>query len=403
VDIQIRTIGEDEFEAFAQAVESGFSNRYRPAEIARERSVSELDRCHAAFDGNEIVGGASAASFTMTIPGGTMPVVGVIGVGVRPTHRRRGINTALMRAELDDMRERGEAVAALHASEGGIYGRYGYGRATYLASVSMDAERSGYVRGYEPRGRVRLLGRDEALPVMRAIYDRVWRTRPGMIELDETRFVWAIHDHHDDDPPWFAVHETDAGEPDAYAIYRVKDVWRADVPRLELRARELMALTPQAYADMWRYLFDVDLVTTVRHHNRPVDEPLFLLLREPRRLRLTLRDGLYVRLVDVPAALTARGYATTGRVVFEVRERFCPWNEGRFALEAGPDGAVCEPTDSEPDLVCSVNDLGSTFLGGFTFRQLARAGQVRELTPGALEVADAMFASDPAPWCSVTF
>lgn len=404
MDIQIRTVREDEFEAFAQAMEAAFSNRYGPAEIERERAVAELDRCHAAFDRDEVVAGTSAMSFTMAIPGGAMRVAGITGVGVKATHRRRGINTALMRAQLDDVRERGETVAVLHASEGGIYGRYGYGLASHLCEMRMDAERSAYIRGYEPRGRVRMLEREAAFGVMRSIYERVWRSRPGMLELDEARFAWMLHEHHEGaDGPWYVVHEAEDGAPDAFAVYKVKDVWRDRLPRLELKVRALQALTPQAYADMWRYLFDVDLVTTVSDGHRPIDEPLLLLLREPRRLRFRVRDGLYARLVDVPTALAARGYGGHGRVIFEVRDLFCPWNEGRYALEVGPDGVLCESTEAEPDLVCSVNDLGSAFLGGFTFGHMASAGLVLEVSPGALVTADAMFASAPAPWCPFTF
>jgi predicted acetyltransferase len=190
---------------------------------------------------------------------------------------------------------------------------------------------------------------------------------------------------------------------DAYVVYQVKDDWQESTPRNELEVRDLHATTPQAYADMWRYVFDTDLVHRVTAWNRPADEPLLHLLREPRRLRLRVQDGLWVRAVDAAAALGGRRYAVEGRLAIGVRDAFCPWNEGTFELEGGPEGAECRPTGAEPDLVCTANDLGAAYLGGSSFRQLHRAGRVAEERPGALARADAMFGSDPAPWCSFMF
>jgi predicted acetyltransferase len=164
-----------------------------------------------------------------------------------------------------------------------------------------------------------------------------------------------------------------------------------------------VAATPDAYADIWRYLFDVDLVHRVKAWNRPVDEPLSFLMEEPRRLRLRIADGLRVRLVDVPAALEARGFVGDGRVVVDVEDRFCSWNEGRYAIEVSAGAASCSRTDEEPDIACSATDLGATYLGGATFRQLHRAGRVDERRAGALERVDELFASDPAPWSPFIF
>ena len=239
---------------------------------------------------------------------------------------------------------------------------------------------------------------------MRAIYDRAQPRRPGMIAMDDAWWEWLFFEKESekDEPTFYAVHETD-GEPDAYATYRVKHEWPDSIPKLELTVRQLVAATPDAYADIWRYLFDVDLVHRVKAWNRPVDEPLSFLMEEPRRLRLRIADGLRVRLVDVPAALEARGFVGDGRVVVDVEDRFCSWNEGRYAIEVSAGAASCSRTDDEPDIACSATDLGATYLGGATFRQLHRAGRVDELRAGALERVDALFASDPAPWSSFIF
>ncbi len=406
MDIEIRTITADEFDPFSAVFEAAFSGDVRPDEIENERRVAEFDRCHVAIEGTEFVGAALAASFRMTVPGGkVVRAAGVTGVGVKPSHRRRGINTALMRRQLDDVRERGEPLAVLHASEGGIYGRFGYGLATFECSMEIETKHASYVRGYVPSGRVRLLDWSTALPMMKKVYDAVYLGRPGFIELDDPLWEWSYFESErdKDEPPFYAVHESDDGRPDAFAAYSAKHEWPGSVPRLELTAKSAIATNPQSYADIWRYLFDIDLVERVKAWNRPADEPLLHMLQEPRRLRLTVKDGMWARLVDVPAALAGRGYSGEGRVAIEVRDAFCPWNDGRFALDVGPKGAVCEPTRTDPDLVCSATDLGAVYLGGSTFRQLNRAGHVVEERPGALGVADAIFASDPAPWSQTHF
>jgi len=405
MDVQIRTIGEDRYEAWVQANETAFGAFPDADEVARERSVAELDRTFGVFDGGEIVGTAASFSLRMRVPGGAeVPTAGVTMVGVKPTHRRRGLNTAMMRRLLDQSREREEPLAGLFASEGGIYGRFGYGVATFNCAIDIETDRSDFIGGHRPSGRLRLLAREEAVPVLAEVYRRAAASRPGTIEMDETRIRYSLHDHGamKELPFFFAVHEGEDG-PDATAIYKVKHDWPGSVPRSEMVVDDVQALTPQAYADIWRFLLDVDLVHRVTAQALPPDEPLLHLLAEPRRLHLTLRDGLWLRLVDVPRALAVRGYAARDRIVLDVRDRFCPWNEGLIALEAGPDGATCSATDEPADIAGSVNILGSVYLGGTTFRQLWRAGQIEEHRPGALERADAMFASDPAPWCPFVF
>jgi predicted acetyltransferase len=403
MDVEIRTIAEDEFEECARSLELAFSGRPAPEDLARERLVAEMDRWLGAFEDGRIVGSAVAASYTITVPGGAqVAAAGVTAVGVQPTHRRRGINTVLMRAQLDAIHERGEAIAMLYASEGGIYGRYGYGLAAFLGEFKFQTGRSAFIRGYRPTGRVRLLEREEALSSMRPVYDEAQRRRPGMVALDDRWWKWLFFEHEKDEPSFFAVHDTD-GVADAFAVYRVKHEWPDSIPGLELTVNRLIATTPPAYADIWRYLFDIDLVQSVNAWNRPVDEPLFLLMQEPRRLRFRTSDGLYIRLVDVPAALEARGYVGEGRLVMDVQDPFCPWNEGRYTLEVEGGAARCTRTEGEPDIACSATDLGATYLGGVTFRQLHRAGRVDELHPGTLARADALFAGDLAPWNPFVF
>ena len=226
-----------------------------------------------------------------------------------------------------------------------------------------------------------------------------------MVALDPKRLAYTLHDHGPDNelPSFFVLHET-AGRVDGFAIYRFRHDWRESVSRSTLALRDLQGTTPAAVADLWRFVFDVDLTERLEAWSRSPDDPVLHLVQEPRRLHAKVRDGLWLRLVDVERALAERRYASSDRVVIEVTDAFCRWNDGRYALEAGDDGyATCERTDAEPDLRCSVTELASAYLGGFGFRRLARAGLVDERRDGALASADAMFAWDPGPWCPYMF
>jgi predicted acetyltransferase len=403
MDIEIRTIAEDEFETWMRAIESAFGGHVRPEDIQNERKVIDPARCLAAMDGNDIVGCASSVVYEMTVPGGTIPTVGITGVGVVPTHRRRGVNTALMRRQLDDVRDQGHALAALFASEGGIYGRFGYGLATFEAHVDIETSRSAFVPGHDGDGRVRLLERDAAKERYLSIFNRSRLTRPGAMKMEPDWFDHEFAEKHfgEERKFFFAVHET-GDEVDGVAVYTIKHEWDL-VPKNVVELYHLDALTPSAYAQMWRFVLDLDLVAKLTAWSRPADEPLLHLLREPRRLNMRLRDAMWVRLLDIPRALTARRYSHDGHVVFDVRDSFCPWNEGRYALNVGADGATCEQTEDEADLLLTTNELAAAYLGGSSFSQLHRAGRVSEERAGSLATANAMFAWDPAPWAMLHF
>jgi predicted acetyltransferase len=186
-------------------------------------------------------------------------------------------------------------------------------------------------------------------------------------------------------------------------VYWVKHDWTRSVPAGTITVQECVGASPAGNADIWRYLFDIDLVATVEAWNRPADEPLLQLLREPRRLRFSVNDGLWVRLLDVVAAFEARSYRADGRIVFEVTDPFRPDNDGRYELSTDGGASRCARTEAPADISGTINVLGATYLGGTSFRQLWWAGQVEERTPGSLDLADSMFASTPAPWCVVDF
>jgi predicted acetyltransferase len=405
--MEIRPIVAEEFEAFAKADAAAFSFDYNPDAFDDTKEIMELERTLAAFDGEEIVGTAAIFSWDLAVPGGSLPAAGVTWVSVKPTHRRQGILSQVMRRQLEDVRERGEAIAALWASESIIYGRFGYGLAAQ--GVELEIDRTRTALAHEPRacGRVRLVERQEALRAWPAVYERVRAQQPGAYTRSETWWKHKTLPEKDRSGTRgfggrFYVQYEEDGEALGYARYRVKGDNQQGVPNGTLAVQELMAANDAAYSALWRYLFGVDLIGTIQAHQRPADEPLFWMLADPRRLARHPADSLWVRLVDVPAALEHRRYAVAGSIVLGVRDAFCSWNEGRYELEAGAEGARCRPTTAEADLTLSAADLGAAYLGGARLSTLRRAGRV-EGDDEALRRADAMFSWDVAPWCPAGF
>ncbi len=403
--MEIRTCATvEELRAAAGAIVHYFG-REPPDEEWSDRWLKnfELERMHAAFDGGAIVGGAGAYTFRLTVPGGLLPAAGVTIVGVLPTHRRRGILRAMMRAQLDDVHERGEPLAILWASEETIYGRFGYGLASLSLGFEIERIHAAFRPGVETVGRARLVDADEAARLIPPVYDAVQSVTPGMYERPASWWEnGPLADppafRHGGGPKQLAVLEVD-GEPQAYAIYRLHVSFGDLGPETTLRTIEVVGSTPPATASIWRYLLDVDWTKTVKGWLLPVDHPLLLLLARLNLAKPTVSDGLWVRLIDVGAALSGRSYAPGAGVVLDVRDEFCPWNAGRWRVEGGE----ASRTDAEPDLALDVADLGSVYLGGFTFRELARAGRVDELREGGLVRADELFRTDVAPWCPEIF
>jgi predicted acetyltransferase len=380
---------------------------YGGSEPTEERAQSVLrflepGRLHAAFDGEEAVGGAGAFTFQLTVPGGRVAAAGATVVGVMPTHRRRGVLTGMMRAQLEDVHRRGEPAAILWASEAGIYGRFGYGAASRCGTMRLERAHGGFRPPFQRLGEARLVDEGEALSAFPGVYDRIAAETPGMFarsaEWWEHRVLF--------DPEWrregrgehMRVAVEVGGKPEAYALYRIREAYDW-TPKSTLEVQEAAGASPQSTAELWRYLLDIDLMHTVVAELLPVDHPLQLLLVDARRMRFRVGDGLWLRLVDVGAALSARSYATEDTLVLEVRDTFCPWNDGRWKLRA----AEAERTTAPAELALDVGDLASVYLGGFTWGELARAGLVEELVEGALGRADALFRADRAPWCPEIF
>jgi predicted acetyltransferase len=399
VSVEIRSPSEEEFRDAALTVYTAFGDELHDADIERERKVMPLERFIAAYDDGTPVGAAASYPFEVTIPGGTIPAAGVTWVGVLPSHRRRGILQSFMRQQLN---EDGEAIAILWASESAIYGRFGYGMAA--PNVRMDARSDRFrLRGDpDPVGTIRHVGTDEALELFPKVFDRKRLEIPGMFA--RTREWWTEMKLADPEhwrrgfgPKHLVVLELD-GAPEAYATYRVKSDWENGIPKGQLMVIDAIATTPTATRELWRFLFNIDLVSNIKQFMFDPGSALFLMVEDARRLNLGMSDGLWLRIVDVERALSARSYATDDSIVIELSDEFCPWNAGRWKI-----GAEVERTNDAAELALDSTDLASAYLGAFDFHALARGQRVEELKPGALERASALFRTTRPPYCPEEF
>ena len=405
----LRPITVEEFPAYYGNNIETFNSDPRDAERELEFSVIELERTLGGFVDKELVATACIYSRSMTVPGGPLPVAAVSMVSVAATHRRQGLLTAMMRRQLTELHEQqGEPVAALWASEAPIYGRYGYGIAAQGMILTGRTPALRFRPGVDTGGgRVRMAAEHEARPHLESVYEAVRVRQPGL--LDRAGAWWSNrlsdleYQRQGGTTLRFALWEEPGGEVSGYALYRTKQEWGDQGPDGELMIREVMAANPRAYAGLWAFLLERDLVRRVSRHTGPVDEPLVWLVDDPRQLALRVQDQLWVRLADVGRALAARAYTTEIDVVLEVSDPFCPWNARRWRLSGGPGGAVCEPTSAPADLSLSSAELGGAYLGGPTLSSYAAAGRVEELRPGALTATSIAFRGDRLPWCPEIF
>ncbi len=411
----IRPVAEDELASFL-AVDQHASHGTPMSERAHANFLArlELGRTLAAFDGATIVGGTGAFSFQMRVPGAMAAVAGVSLVAVLPSHRRQGILSALMRRQLADVSERGEAVAVLFASESGIYGRYGYGRASWHAAYRLQRGEGTLAPGppADPGLRLRIAEPLSVRAELAKVYDLALAERPGLYARTEPWWDRLLADLHSEPlgQKRCVVAEDDSG-PRAYAVFTSAERWDEDagLPRGVLEVTEAIASDPAATAALWDNLLGRDLVSEFHARMRPVDDPLLYLLADPRRVRSVVSDGLWVRLVDVGRALAQRLYASPVDVVIEVADELCPHNAGRWRLAAqvgvAPAGfrATCERTTAPADVVLPVWVVGAAFLGGTRLNAIASAGLITEETPGSLAALSTAMSWEPAPWCPMTF
>jgi len=362
--------------------------------------LHEPGRTLGAFDGDIIVGSADAYTSWLTVPGGArVPHAAVTHVGVLPSHTRRGIMTALMNRQLADIAGRGEVVASLRASEALIYERFGYGIATRSASYEISRRNGGLRPTVPPGSPVRLAGADGSEELLRGISAKAaWVGSMGRFD------AWwngrALRAAAHPGPRHVAVSGAE-GSADGYALYRPADTsdWFGSRHRAVV-VDDFVATSTDAYLGLIQYLVALDLIDAFRLESRPIDEPLAALFTDARSVRhLGERDETWLRLIDVAAALSARSYQAGHEVVIRVSDHTLPANSGSYRV--GAHGA--ERTDKEPHIRVDVAALASVYLGGARWRDLALAGTAAEHRPGAIQNADALFATPTAPFAGTRF
>lgn len=374
--------------------------------VAQRRRTMDFSRAYAAYDGDRVVASYRSFPTELSLPGGRLiPASAVSSVAVAASHRRRGLLTELIGRDLDATVDRGEPLAVLIAMEWPIYGRYGFGAASEHVTYRVDTRRARFAAAgagtvdYAERAVLGTVGPD--------VYARHHAASPGEVGRPPHRWdavSGAVPWPWGEEPKLVtAVYRGPGGSVDGYLLYTVEDTWQGRVSTARVKVNELLAATREAYAELWRFACSIDLITEVEAGDRSVAEPLPWLLTDARAAQQADRaDFLWVRLLDVERALAERRYLAAGRVVLQVRDAG-GYAAGRYALDAGPDGATCARTDEPADLTLDVATLGSAYLGGFPLAELGRAGLVDEHRRGALATADAMFRWHRAPWSATWF
>jgi len=405
VGVEIRPIVRRELAAYVSLLEVAAGRRPGDEALADARAEVELDRTLAVFEDGVAVAATGSDLLELTVPGPRpVPAARITLTGVLPSRRRRGYAVQLARRQFRDFHDRGEPLAVLITTGPGFQRRIGLAPAARAAEVEIETRRGSLESGAGEGDDVRVLDDAERDRLLPEVYERHRRAQPGQIVRTPTfwRFWLLDRDRFRKGEPGdrFAVAYDDAqGLPQGYVTYRL----RPGDPRVQpvdaLVVEDLVAVTNEARYALWDFCLAFEQARRVVAHNVPVDEPLLWMLRDPRRLRVTrVRDFLWLRLVDVAAALRARSYGGCGELVLELADPLLPENTGRFLLTADEAGGACAATRRPPDLALEVADLGAIYLGDASFVALARAGRVRELAAGAIARADALFDSRPAPW-----
>ncbi|MGC0331096.1 putative acetyltransferase [Streptomyces sp. SAI-170] len=412
-DIAVRPIAAAEIADWSRALNTGFLRAPESSEeeVADRASYIDLARTLGAFEDGRCVATFRSFAQEVTAVGGAVVAADAISnVTVSPTHRRRGLLSRMMAADLAAAKERGDVVATLIAAEYPIYGRYGFGPATWTAEWTVDVQRS----GLDPRwsgpgdgGRIDLVDPADVRKLGPELYERVRRAQPGAVDRSERWWQKATGALRTGPSPWsepfFAVYRSAQGDVEGLVSYGADDNWQAKQPHNTASVNWLVATGPAAERALWHYLCSIDWITQVKSGWRAPDDLLPLLLPDPRAARITTQaDWLWVRVLDVVRALEARTYGGEGALVLEVGDPD-GLTAGRYLLEASAEGASCAPTTRDADLVLGAGELGALWLGDESVVRLAALGRVREQRTGAARLADALLRTSRRPWCPDVF
>ncbi|MFE4371557.1 GNAT family N-acetyltransferase [Streptomyces sp. NPDC056835] len=411
--VDIRTVTESEFPDWQRALATGFLRApgvWDDSAVARTAHL-EPARTRGAFDDGRCVATFRSFAQELTVVGGAvLPADAISNVTVSATHRRRGLLSRMMAADLAAAKERGDAVATLIAAEYPIYGRYGFGPAAGVTEWSIDVARTGLDprwAGPDDGGRIDLVDLAEVRKLGPELHERFRVHQHGAIDRDERWWGVATGQVPSGVPwtePFNAVYRSAAGEIEGLVTYASDDNWGdAKQPLNTASVRKLIALTPAAERALWHFVCSIDWVTTVRTGHRATDDLLPRFLPDPRAARIvTQADFLWVRILDSVRALEARTYAVPATLTLEIHDRD-GLAGGRFRLEGTPAGGVCAPTTESPDIALDVRELGSLYLGEESAVRLAALGLLTEERPGAAAVAETLFRTARRPWCPDVF
>ncbi len=403
--LEMRPFTAEEMDQAHALISLAFGGAGDPEDRDAEASVFEFDRSLAMFDGGRMVSTMGTYTFDTTVPGGSMPMGGTTWVTVSPTHRRRGILRRMMTRHLADILERGEPLAGLWASEPAIYGRFGYGHAIEQQRAVISTE--GDVRWRPtapPAAPVRLIGLDEAPPLIGPIYEAARRRRAGSHGRTQQWWDFSLLSTRRSAmagmrTKYCAVAEVD-GTPAAYAVYGLRgDFGNDGRPAGSMHVFETVGVDPAAEAAMWRFLLAHDLVTTVTAPHQPYDSVLPLLLADSRRVVRKPGDALHVRVMDVPAALQGRGYLASAGFTVEIVDDMVEANDGTWQVEVAPEGALVTPSSTTtPDVRMPVETLGAMFMGDVPLGRLVAAGMAEAGDTRLVHEVDVAFASIEKGW-----
>jgi predicted acetyltransferase len=401
---EIRAIEPGEFETMRQTM--GLVFGFDPPEgDERFRQLVPIERTRCGFDDGRMVSTLGTFSLEMTVPGAQVPCGGTTMVAVAPTHRRQGLLRSMMRSHLDDVGDHDEPIAGLWASDSAIYGRFGYGCASISCEIEIARDHVGFHRLAPETAPVRMVDRDEALELAPPLYERLRSDIPGF--FDRRPEWWEGRSFRDTDSARAGATSLryavvgEEGAIDGYATFRTKSDWEDGHGGGKIRVKDLFGTTPESWASLWAFVLNQDLIATIAADLRSMSDPVFDLLAGTRRARAIRSDGLWIRIMDVPRALTARSYSAPLDVVIGVSD---PMDDisGNYRLRVLDEEVACTPTKDDPDVSVDLEDLSAGYLGSPRFRELSTTGRVTG-DRTALTALDIAFAWQPGPWCPEIF
>ncbi len=406
MNIEIRPVKPHETQAFRSAIARGFGGDSREADHDRFYETLPLHRTVAAFDDGVIVGTLGEFDFDVTVPGGAqVPMAGTTVVTVRPTHRRMGILRKMMQRHLDTVAERGDPLAGLWASETAIYGRFGFGVCADRHSIDIDARKVALPPG-PAEVRVDMVEGDEAKTIIPGLYAVLRTCRAGSLSRSDAwwehrRFYDPEHYREGASARRYAVARRQ-GVPVGYVMYRQKEKWDDFVPDGSINVIEVFAEDEDARRALWSFLTNVDLFPNVNWWNAPIDEPMVWEASDQRQIRRKIIDTLWLRIMDVKAALEARSYESDGGLVLDVRDAQGEYTGGRFELTVDAGAGACRTTSSEAAIALDIEVLGALYMGGRSAHNLWRAGRI-EGAEADVRRLDRIFRTVVPPWCPEVF